>query len=197
MSNNPNPSPFMAPAPVVPPIPPKLPLPYAIATLAPNLYQATFDVSRLTPSADEFASVYLWLSTLTEKDTVKFNFIETGLKGIAPFEDHIALLNCIMLCSAKTIAVLDKMYLGLECYFIMACKAVEITDFALLGVPSVYPAEAERLTEKDEAVVMAGNQLIANAVEHLKILTQEEAITLVQRQTVFVQADELKSRITQ
>ena len=79
----------------------------------------------------------------------------------------------------------------------MACKAVEITDFALLGVPSVYPAEAERLTEKDEAVVMAGNQLIANAVEHLKILTQEEAITLVQRQTVFVQADELKSRITQ
>ena len=47
MSNNPNPSPFMAPAPAVPPIPPKLPLPYAIATLAPNLYQATFAVSRL------------------------------------------------------------------------------------------------------------------------------------------------------
>ena len=192
MSNNE--MPILAPA--VPAPAPRLPPPYSITVLGPNAYHATLDISRLTPQYDEFASVFLWLSTLTNKDTVKLTFTDTGLKGSAPFIDHLALINCIMICSAKTIAVIDRMYLEYDCYFIMACKAVEVTEFGLLGVPSVYTAEVERLSEKEEAVALAADQLIANAVSTLKILTPEEADQLTKRTTVYVQPEELQARVS-
>lgn len=179
------------PAPAAAPLPP----PYTIINLGNQAYACTLDVSRLTVADPEFASVFLWLSSLSDKDTVRISFANS--RGIQEYVLCLPLLNTIMLCGAKTIAVIDKMMLGLDCYHVMACKAVEVSEFSLFGIPTVLPADASRLSERDEAIVTSAHALLINARDNLHIITDADIANLENRQAVYIQPEELMARVKQ
>ena len=182
----------MAPQPgAAVPAPP--PPPYTIINLGNQSYACTLEVSRLTVDDPEFASVFLWLSSLADTDTVRLSF--SNSKGIQEYVRCLPLLNTIMLCGAQTIAVIDKMMLGLDCYHVMACKAVEVSEFSLFGIPSVLPTDAARLSERDEAIVTSAHTLLMNARDTLHIITDADIADLENRKEVYIQPAELIARV--
>ena len=151
-------------------------------------YHVNLDVGAITCYDSIFLQLVVWLSTLTEEDTIIFRF-DSGCYGtLSPaycLDFYLPILNAIFTCRANTVAYVDKPFSGITSYAALTCKEVVQTPMAYVRFEPIYKPSTNGPSHQELTCKDFVHDLYARGQE-TGILSSEEAEKLLSGEGVFV-----------